>query len=78
MLCFATAAPVAPPRRAPVLLMDWDEVGITPPDTPAPVPEMPPVSPPEFPEHREPLGAPPPNENPIPVREPPATLPPQA
>lgn len=78
MLSFAHAASSQPARRAPVLLMNWEEVGITPPEAPAPVPEMPPVSPPEFPQHPEPLGAPPPYENPIPVREPPATLPPQA
>ncbi len=77
MLSFANATSYPPVRRAPVLLMDWDVVGITPPGAPAPVPEMPTPIPPEFPQPLEPLGAPPPTESPIPVREPPVTLPPQ-
>lgn len=42
------------------------------------VPESAPPTPPEMPEPLEPLGAPPPTEDPIPVREPPTTLPPQS
>jgi hypothetical protein len=62
-------------RRAPMLLMDWKLHGHAPPDLP--VPEIPPHTPTEIPEPKEPLGVPAPTENPIPVREPPTTLPPQ-
>lgn len=65
-------------RRGPVLLMDWDVAGITPPNVPMPVPEVPPPAPPEMPERKEPIGDPAPLESPVPVREPPATLPPQS
>ncbi len=43
-----------------------------------PVPEAPISAPPEVPNPPAPLGAPPPLESPIPVREPPTTLPPQS
>lgn len=45
---------------------------------PPPVPENPVPTPPEMPNHPGPVGVPPPLENPIPVREPPSTLPPQS
>ncbi len=51
--------------------------GITPPNVPMPVPERTPPLPPEMPGVKEPLGMPAPTENPIPMREPPTTLPPQ-
>ena len=78
MLSFANATSYPSARRAPVLLMDWAVAGITPPVGPIPVPEFPPSTPPEFPEPLQPLGAPPPTENPTPMREPPVTLPPQS
>ena len=65
-------------RRAAVLLMDWNVAGITPPNVPQPVPENPTPSPQEMPERREPIGDPGPIESPVPVREPPMTLPPQS
>jgi hypothetical protein len=46
-----------------------------PSDVPEPLGPLP--VPPEIPERPRPQDAPPPLENPIPVREPPATLPPQ-
>ena len=56
-------------------LDDRDVAGITPPSTPPPVPETPEPSPQEIPEPLGPVEAPPPMENPIPVREPPVTRP---
>ncbi len=50
----------------------------TPPIQPLPVPGNLPLIPPEIPEIKEPLGTPSPTENPIPVREPPMTTPPQS
>lgn len=61
--------------RIPVLLADWNAAGITPPP---PVPEVPDPAPQEIPEPLGPVEAPPPMENPIPVREPPATRPTQS
>ena len=65
----------------PLLLKDWAyaefQVDITPPP-PVPVPERPTQIPLEFPDPHAPIGEPPPLENPIPVREPPATLPAQS
>lgn len=78
MVSIADVIPLSNTRRAPVLLMDWKLVGITPPEQPMPVPEIPPSLPPEMPQPLEPLGAPPPTENPVPMREPPTTLPPQS
>lgn len=49
-----------------------------PPIQPLPMPGNPPLIPPEMPVPNEPLGAPAPTENPIPVREPPVTTPPQS
>ena len=54
-----------------------EPAGITPPNVPLPVPERTPPIPPEMPGIKQPLGMPAPTENPIPVREPPTTLPPQ-
>ena len=62
-------------RCIPRLLVSWDQAQITPPP---PVPENPLPSPPEMPDPHGPVGVPPPMENPIPVREPPTTLPPQS
>lgn len=80
MVCVAEAIGHSNARRAPVLLMDWKIVGITPPEMPMPmpVPESPPPAPMEVPETKDPVGAPAPTESPIPVREPPSTLPPQS
>lgn len=76
MNSIAIAASRSGSRKAPVLLMDWDVLGISEPNLP--VPEAPTPTPPEMPGTHEPLGAPAPAENPIPVREPPSTLPPQS
>lgn len=75
MVSIAEATIYSTARQSPVLLMDWTVAGITPPTVPSPVPEAPPPSPQEMPEPRAPMGDPPPIENPIPVREPPITLP---
>lgn len=67
-------------RRIPTLLMDWAVAGITPP-SPAPdlpVPEKPSPLPPEMPTPTQPLEAPAPMENPVPIREPGTTYSPQA
>lgn len=53
---------------------NWICSGVTPPP---PVPESPVPSPTELPQPKAPIGEPPPLENPIPVREPPTTLPAQ-
>ena len=78
MVSIADVIPLSNGKRAPVLLVDWKLVGITQPEPQMPVPEIPPPLPPEMPQPLEPLGAPPPTENPVPMREPPMTLPPQS
>ena len=80
MVCVSEAVSHSNARRGAVLLMDWGVAGITPPTVPSPVPETPPPPPPpqEMPEPKEPIGTPSPMENPVPVREPPVTLPPQS
>jgi hypothetical protein len=78
MVSIAEVIPLSNTKRTPALLVDWKRMGITPADQPMPVPEMPPQAPPEMPQPMEPLGAPPPTENPVPLREPPVTLPPQS
>lgn len=78
MLGIQTGANYSNAGRGPVLLMDWAVAGITPPNVPMPVPEIPPQLPPDVPDSKEPLGDPAPMESPIPVREPPTTLPPQS
>ncbi len=60
---------------APTLLVDVNAAGIAPPNTPLPVPEIPPSIPPEIPDTTPPFGVPAPTESPVPVREPPVTLP---
>lgn len=75
MVSYATTTPPLTARRTPTHLADGTFVGHTQPDLP--VPEVPAPTPAEVPEPKEPLGAPAPTENPIPVREPPTTLPPQ-
>jgi len=71
-----SAHPQAPTQRClPRLLASWDHAEIT---QPLPVPENPVPSPREIPDPHGPVGVPPPMENPIPVREPPSTLPPQS
>lgn len=62
------------PLRPPRLWLAWRGVQTPPPRTP--VPERPTPLPPEMPQPLPPIGEPPPLENPIPMREPPATLPP--
>lgn len=67
-------------RRVPMPLVDWRLTDITipnppthqPPENPVPVPPRMPEPPPE------PLEAPPPTDNPVPVREPPASHLPQS
>jgi hypothetical protein len=51
-----------PPRSVPMLLVDWELAGITPPSPP-----------PGAPPH--PVEAPPPTDLPVPVREPPKPTP---
>jgi|GEM_PF-6581149 len=51
-------------------------VSSPPPQTP--MPDKPTPLPPEMPQPAQPIGEPSPMENPIPMREPPATLPPQS
>lgn len=63
----------------PRLLSSLDHAEVTQsPLVPLPVPENPVPSPPEFPDPHGPVGEPLPMENPIPVREPPTTLPPRS
>ena len=78
MVSIADVIPLSSTKRPPALLVDWARMGITQAVDPMPVPEIPPPLPPEMPQPLEPLGAPPPTENPVPMREPPATLPPQS
>lgn len=78
MVSLEKAASFSKAGRGPVLLMDWAVAGITPPNLPKPVPETPPQIPPDIPDSKEPLGVPGPIESPVPVREPPITLPPQS
>ena len=78
MVCVSEPTSYSNARRGAVLLMDWDLAGITPPTVPSPVPETPTPPPQEMPEPKEPIGTPSPMENPVPVREPPVTLPPQS
>ena len=75
LLCSPTRKQGSARRRAPRLCVDWNNVE-TPPPT-MPVPEKPTPLPPEMPQPQVPVGAPPPTENPIPMREPPITLPTQ-
>ena len=63
-------------RRPFGLRVAWNNVESPPPQIP--VPENPTPLPPEMPQPAQPIGEPPPMENPIPMREPPATLPPQS
>jgi hypothetical protein len=56
-------------------LADRKAAGVETPNTPMPVPETPEPLPQEIPEPLGPVEAPPPMENPIPVREPSVTRP---
>ena len=64
------------PPPIPMLVRGWDLAEVTPPSLPEP--NGPTPLPPDIPEPPKPQDAAPPMENPIPVREPPATLPPQS
>ncbi len=75
--CSPIHKPASAPRRRPRLCMAWSTAETPSPHMPE-VPEKPTPLPPEMPLPQGPIGTPPPMENPIPVREPPATLPPES
>ncbi len=74
--CSTKRQPASATRRPPRLCMDWNTVETTPPHLPEP--QKPTPLPPEMPGPLGPIGTPTPTENPVPVREPPVTLPPES
>lgn len=64
-------------NTAPVPVPNMASAVSSPPPQ-MPMPEKPTPLPPEMPQPAQPIGEPSPMENPIPMREPPATLPPQS